>query len=73
MFRILTINLESIFNQALNKIGFYQCCFNYLMVEGLDDQGNIVELSDEFVALIHKESKAIRPSDNPDFKYQINR
>ena len=54
-------------------IGFYQCCLSYLLVEDMDDQGNIVDISDEFVFLIHKESKAIRPSDNPDFKYQINR
>ena len=43
------------------------------MVGDLDDKGNIEELSDEFVCLIHKDSKAIRPSDNPDFKYEIDR
>lgn len=58
--------------KALNRIGFYQCCFNYLMVGDLDDKGNIEELSDEFVCLIHKDSKAIKPSKNPDFKYEVD-
>lgn len=59
--------------QALNKVGFYQCCFNYIMMGSSKEDGEMEDPSDEYIFLIHKDSKAIKPSNNLNFKFEIDR
>ena len=59
--------------QALNKIGFYQACFNYIMPGNIQQDGQLEEFSEDYVFLVHKDSKALFPSAQTDFVLELDR
>lgn len=65
---------ENIHNthSALNKIGFYQCAFNYVMYGEVEDDGLITKGSTDYIMMVHKDSTNISKSKHPNFSLEID-
>jgi len=59
-------------HRALNKIGFYQACFNYIMPGNIQADGKLEEFSEDYVFLVHKDSKALFPSAQTGFVLELD-
>ncbi|KAL5257770.1 hypothetical protein ACHWQZ_G012635 [Mnemiopsis leidyi] len=59
-------------HEALNRMGFYQLAFNFVMFGEIEEDGLQSKGSTDFVMLIHKDSTAISKSEHPNFQLAVD-